>query len=224
MNARPADSPAPGPLDAAEAMRAATRPLHAQAERTGIFRDLLAGRATPRSYALLLAGLLPAYRALEAGLERHRGARLRALAERDVYRAGAIEHDLALLEGPAWPRKLVPPAEAAAYAARVARAAEGDGLRLAAHAYVRYLGDLNGGRILARVLAHSVGAAASELAFHAFPAIADLAAFRTRYRDAIARIARDDAELRALAAEAVAGFRLNIALAAAVTRATEAAP
>lgn len=205
-------------------MRAATRALHAEAERTGIFRDLLAGRATPRAYALLLAGLLPAYRALEAGLERHRGSRrLHALAERGVYRARAIEHDLARLAGPAWPQRLPRLAEADRYGERVARAGEGDGLRLAAHAYVRYLGDLNGGRILGRVLARSLGPAAAGLAFHAFPEIPDLDAFRARYRDAIGRAAADEAETRELAAEAVAAFRLNIALAAAVAQAADAA-
>jgi heme oxygenase len=36
------------------------------------------------------------------------------------------------------------------------KAAEGDGTRLIAHAYTRYLGDLSGGQILQRLLARSL--------------------------------------------------------------------
>jgi len=54
-----------------------TKALHVEAERTGIIRDLLRGEATREGYVLLLRNLLPAYRAMEQGLVRHRGHRSR---------------------------------------------------------------------------------------------------------------------------------------------------
>ena len=48
-----------------------TKTLHVEAERTGIIRDLLRGEASREGYALLLRNLLPAYQAMEQGLERH---------------------------------------------------------------------------------------------------------------------------------------------------------
>jgi heme oxygenase len=77
----------------AKALRARTQDLHARVERAGMVRAILTGNASRPGYALLLRNLLPAYLALEAGLERHRAA-LPGLACPDVYRAAAIAADL----------------------------------------------------------------------------------------------------------------------------------
>ena len=69
MTAATADVPAP-PIVTALYLR--TKTLHVEAERTGIIRDLLRDEATRKGYVLLLRNLLPAYQALEQGLERHR--------------------------------------------------------------------------------------------------------------------------------------------------------
>ena len=84
------------------ALRQRTRGLHAEgaAEQSNLIGDVLRGAASRYGYALLLRNLLPAYQALEAGLERHRAGRLlAAVAQREVYRAAAIEADLAALVG-----------------------------------------------------------------------------------------------------------------------------
>ena len=89
--------------------------------------------------------------------------------------------------------------------------ADGDPLPLIAHAYVRYLGDLNGGQIL--------GAAAREdrstyptpaLSFYEFPEIADLRAFRTDYRAAFDIAGESIADRTGLLDEVVAAFEMNI--------------
>ena len=49
-----------------------TATLHRQAERSGFIRTMLQGRASRDGYALFLRNLLPAYQALEQGLERGR--------------------------------------------------------------------------------------------------------------------------------------------------------
>ncbi len=102
ITAATADVPSP-PIVTALYLR--TKTLHVEAERTGIIRDLLRGEATREGYVLLLRNLLPAYQALEQGLERHRGSpSLGKLADYGLDRASAIEADLVALCGAHWSR------------------------------------------------------------------------------------------------------------------------
>ena len=80
----------------------------------------------------------------------------------------AIEADLVALCGAHWSQGIPLLAAGELYARRIAKAAEGDGTRLIAHAYTRYLGDLSGGQILQRLLARSLDLQPSELSFYDF--------------------------------------------------------
>jgi heme oxygenase len=80
-NTDPAESPRETRPSLSGALRERTAELHTQAERAGIVNDILRGTATRHGYALLLRNLLPAYEAMESGLDRHRdGGRLIAHA------------------------------------------------------------------------------------------------------------------------------------------------
>ncbi len=130
-----------------------TKALHAEAERSGIVVDILKGEASREDYVLFLRNLLPAYRALEEGLARHAGSPiLGELANYRLDRAPAIAADLDALSGPGWESRVPVLRSAQTYAAKINDATNGDGSRLIAHAYTRYLGDLNGGQILQRLL------------------------------------------------------------------------
>ena len=192
-----------------------TKTLHVQAERSGIIARMLRGTASRGGYALLMFNLVPVYRALEAGLARHAGgAGVGLLALPEVYRVASLEADLRAL-GEAGLRVLP---EALAYAALVEAAAEGRGERLIAHAYARTLGDLSGGQILARLLGETLGLGADALGFYAFPAIADIAAFKARYRGLIDAAAV--ADVGGVLDEAEAVFRVTIVLSEAVAAAS----
>ena len=79
----------------AAALNERTRVLHLQAERSGFVQEMLRGRASRGGYTLYLRNLLPAYQALEQGLERHRlTPSLGALAEPALYRQQSLEADL----------------------------------------------------------------------------------------------------------------------------------
>ena len=194
-----------------------TKTLHVEAERSGIIRDLLRGEASREGYALLLRNLLPAYQAMEQGLERHlRSPGIGLLAQYRLDRAPAIESDLLAICGTRWSDDLPLLAAGDLYAKRVAKASEGDGSRLIAHAYTRYLGDLSGGQILQRLLARSPGLQPAELTFYDFPRFSDLDALKADYRKALDHAGAVAADRRALVEEAAIAFSLNIDLSCAV--------
>jgi len=200
-------------------MREATQSLHRRAERSGIVCELLAGRATRHGYALLLRNLQPAYAALESGLDLHRlTPGLGHLARPAVYRSAALAADLGALADADRLRDLPLLAAAKRYALRIEDAARGDGARLIAHAYVRYLGDLNGGRILRRLVGGSLGLTSAMLGFYDYGA-PDTAALESDYRSAIDAAGDSLESTAAVVAEAVEGFLLNIELSEAVLNA-----
>ena len=210
-----ADSSSPASIVTALYLR--TKTLHVEAERTGIIRDLLRGDANRGGYILLLRNLLPAYLAMEQGLERHRASpQLGALAAYKLDRTGAIEADLISLCGERWSQDVPLLAAGELYAGRIAKAAEGDGARLIAHAYTRYLGDLSGGQILQRLLARSLQLRPPELSFYEFPRFSDLEALKTDYRQALDRAGAMLPDGDAIVEEGALAFSHNIALSRAV--------
>jgi heme oxygenase len=201
------------PLTFADLLRARTRHLHARAERSGVVKDILSGQVDEYAYALFLRNLLAVYRELEAGLNRYRRSpSVGGLYAPAVFRSAALESDLGEIVGSRWERDLPLLAAGERYRVRVASAAQGNGVGLIAHAYVRYLGDLNGGQIIAKILIGSLGLPPAALCFYRFAQVEDLPSFKLRYRRAIDRAGLDSGERAAVLEEALAAFQLNIDL------------
>jgi heme oxygenase (biliverdin-producing, ferredoxin) len=213
-----------GQLSFTQIMRERTHSLHARAERSGIVNDVLRSKASRFGYALLLRNLLPAYQQLEAGLEAHRlSPAVRAASCRELYRAPALASDLAEIAGHDWENALPLLAAGEQYGRCVAVAAKGDGTRLIAHAYTRYMGDLNGGQVMKRLLARSPGLRQQELSFYDFPQIEETEVFKKSYRLGLDDSATLIADIDAVVGEAVTAFELNIAVSEAVQQASAAA-
>jgi heme oxygenase len=214
MKAATADNAIPASV--VTALYLGSKAQHVEAERSGIISDLLRGEASREGYILLQRNLLPAYQALEAGLEQHRDTpALAALANYRLDRATALAADLTALCGGSFAGvPLLPAGEA--YAQRIADCAEGDGARLIAHAYTRYLGDLSGGQILKRLLAKKPGLLPEELSFYDFPTHPDLAALKAEYRQALDDAGALLADQQEVIDEGSRAFQLNIDLSWAV--------
>ncbi len=208
------------PVSLLARLRAATRDLHTEAERGGIYGALIAGRATRDGYLLLLRNLVPVYAALELGLE---ARPILAPFDGGVLRRGpALTRDLGRLAGPNWREDLPLVAPAADYAAHLATLAATHPPLLLAHVYARYLGDLSGGRILRRLVRERFDVPREALAYFDFPerVPTDTASpvsptLTDALRAAIAHAAkRSDHD--GIVAEACVAFRHTIALSAAV--------
>jgi heme oxygenase len=210
----------------AAGLREATRALHRRAERSGVVQRILNRQADRFAYALLLRNLLPVYRQLEAGLRRRAAEPgVRHIVEPRLFRAEALAGDLVAIGGADWAGALPLLAAGEAYRCRVALAAERAAGGLIAHAYVRYLGDLNGGRLLRGLLVEQLGLGDAALSFYRFPRIPERDAFSAGYRRALDRAGAELGDEGPIVDEAVAAFRLNVALSEAVARrASESGP
>ena len=162
-------APAPSASLAAR-LRDATRALHTRAERAGVMPALLRGELDAVRYARLMRSLHAIYVALEAALDRHAAHPLIApLALSTLRRADAIADDLDALRraGTVDPTRALPRA-ARGYVERLGEVAAERPERLVAHAYVRYLGDLSGGQMLASIVARTYPPGAAGTRFYDF--------------------------------------------------------
>jgi heme oxygenase len=186
-------------------MRARTASLHEAAERSGIVAALFGGHASQADYALYLRNLLPAYQVMEHALRTR--PQYAGLAQPDIFRAESIIADLEDLSGSDWSTTLPLLPSAQKYAARVEWAVT-TGM-LIAHCYTRYLGDLNGGQLLARRLRHLFGPNFAALRFTEFP---DVGSLRAAYRDQLDRVGERLCDPDLVIEESAVAFRLNIEL------------
>jgi heme oxygenase len=193
-------------------LRAETSLLHRKAEHTGLMSQLLKGKATRAGYCRLLRNLHALYAALETGLGRH--AALPSIAPihlPELTRTTALESDLQALHGHGWERDIKLTPGAADYAHHLQQLALERPALLAAHSYVRHLGDLHGGQVLGRVVSSMLGMSdGTGTSFYAFAG--DVAALISRYRAGLDALPQDDESVAALVAEACSGFARHITL------------
>ncbi len=207
------------PESLSAALKRQTRDAHRRAEKSGIIRQLVCRQASRASYIAYLANLYPVYRALEQRLAAMTSpaAPFDVIAHPGLFRKAALEQDLNALAGSGWRVGIIPVSATRAYTARIEAA---DATQLAAHAYVRYLGDLNGGKIIARLLRESLQLEAAELSFYQFPEIGDPTAFCAGFRSSLDAMSGQHTAERIID-EALTGFRLateqSIEIAAAIT-------
>jgi len=194
-----------------EVLRAQTRKLHTEVERSDFMVALLNGRVDRVGYCALLRSLHLVYATLEPALRRHRGhAAIVPILLPELARADAIAADLVALHGPDWQRQLFAKPAAVEYAERLALLDAERPHELVAHAYVRYLGDLSGGQIVRRAVSASLGLQGPDgVRFYAFGPGASMKSLATRFREGIDEIAPGRTESAAIVAEAQFGFALH---------------
>ena len=194
-------------------LRAATHDLHRVAEQSGIMRRLLRGEVGRPEYALLLRNFHALYHALETALDRHANSPdLAPLRMPALYRSAALAEDLRYFCGADW-QSLTLSAAMSAYVARIHEASGTRPALLAAHAYVRYLGDLSGGQMLDGVIRRSFSLPTSEgAAFYAFGDAAQATTLKGQFRTALDRLPADAETADAIAEEAKSAFERHIAL------------
>ncbi len=185
-------------------LRQETRALHTDAERSPFMTALLKGRLDRTAYGSLLQNLSRLYVALEGALEQHQAnPALSTLDWKRYARRLSLDRDLATLGDVAGDE---PPQPATRlYVERLSHLADQKPELLLAHAYVRYLGDLSGGQLLARIVVASPAIGRDVgTAFYDFGEPSDVARLSSAFREGLDRADVSDSE--ALVAEAQDAF------------------
>lgn len=199
-------------MDFAARLRRATMAEHREAETRTFISRLMAGDVPRAGFAALTAQYLIVYRELESAASALRGDPVAGpFADPALERVPALAADLSHLYGPSWSGAVEPVPATARYAAHL-RSVCRSPAHFIAHHYVRYLGDLSGGQLVARRVAETYGLTGDGLAFYRFDGIADAKAYKVAYRKRLAALPFGEEELSALVAEAQLAFRLNAAV------------
>ena len=198
----------------ADRLREATRALHADAERAGIMHELLNGRITRAHYCLLLGNLHAIYTALESALSRHSMHPCVApLMLAGLLRAGALAADLRALRGERGAEDFATSRASDEYVARLDEIARVAPELLVAHAYTRYLGDLNGGQILRTVVVRALELGQDDAtSFYDFGGAGNAAILAERFRGALDTLPVGEGVIDMITAEARRAFALHVRL------------
>lgn len=212
--------------DLLERLRTATAPLHGELEHHPLMQRILGGRVTIPQYCLYLRNLHAIYVALEQALvARGDEPALHAFSHPALFRGDALARDLRRLAGDAWTALSVLPS-AGAYADTLRRLSTTQPALLGAHAYVRYLGDLSGGRMVRSRVASALSIDTDEtedgLAFYAFAT--PPGALARQLRIDLQSLPLPPAVAGEFVAEAVAGFERHRTLFDELERTTPHSP
>ena len=194
-------------------LQGATRELHHAVERAGTMPALLRGHVEREHYCLMLRNLPALYAALEAALDRHPNLPLVApVRVPALYRTEALADDLRQLHGTGWNQLRLTNAMQS-YVARIDELSHSRPALLAAHAYVRYMGDLSGGRILRDVVRRALDLPVGEgTAFYTFAGSDDGEAIKVAFRTALDSLPVDEVLAQEIVGEAKAAFALHVQL------------
>ena len=209
----------PSPLS--QALKTGTAASHAAAENVHFVRDFVNGKIDRESYKSLVTGLYHSYAALEGLLDMHAPAHFPALHFPDeLGRTSALREDMDYWHGPDWESRLSsslgPSPAVSDYANRMVEVGRHDPLLLLSHAYTRYLGDLSGGKILARIARRALNlgkvgdGGADGLRFYEFEKVRSAKLFKDGYRRALDELDLSSDGVRRLVAEANVAFALNM--------------
>jgi heme oxygenase len=187
------------PIGLPQRLKAATRTLHARAERSGVMADLLSRRIGREAYVALLANLQAIYDAMESAP----GGLPMAAA---LARSAALAADLRAFGGPA---PAVVPATRD-YVQRLRSLQGANAHRRWAHVYVRCLGDLHGGQVLGRLVREHFALQGSDgTGFYDFGDDGRVRVLRDALRERLASLPLDAAQADEVVAEAVWAFEAH---------------
>jgi heme oxygenase len=202
------NSTAAQPAGLEHQLKTATAAMHRRVERTAFMASLLRGQVDRQRYASLLHNLQALYAALEEALARHATTPdVAPVVMPELFRSRAIAADLQVLAG-GGALAHAPLARATQqYVERLQELSAAKPGLLVAHAYVRYLGDLNGGQALRRVVARGLGLAGSAgTMFYDFGGHAAQQHLVQRFRAGLEVAATQLKDSQALTDEALSAF------------------
>ena len=203
-----------------DALKTGTADAHKEAESVHFVKNFIRGKIDRSLYALFVAQMFHVYRRLETELDKHAPQNFSDCHfPKELNRSEALRDDIDFWQD----SSDEPPISLATqdYLDRITKVAKERPLLLLAHAYTRYLGDLSGGKILARVAKRALLLESGDdgltegLAFYDFPLLrGSVKSFKDRYRLALndLEFENSDEAVQAIVQEANIAFLLNMRL------------
>ena len=197
-----------------EALRSATTDDHEAAAVSNYMNELLEGKLSRDEYGEMVAQHYFAYVVLEAAAEAMRDDPVAGPFVMDALtRVPALRADLEFLYGADWETRVAPSASTEEYCERMRAVCFSQPEAFIAHHYTRYMGDLSGGQMIARVVRRTYELDRGQgAAFYEFEDIDDIAAFKAQYRELLDRAPLDDVAARRMTDEVALAYRLNTAV------------
>lgn len=194
-----------------QALRDETSRAHAGAEGSDFMTRLMAGELSAQAVAALTGQLWFVYEALERAVRAVAETPIAgAVADPRLERRDALELDLAEMLGARWRDEVRILPATARYVARLESLdSPGAAPEIVAHHYVRYLGDVSGGQVIAARLGALYGVDPDALHFYDFTAIGKIPPYRTAYREALDGLVLSEVQRAGLIAEAQEAFAFN---------------
>ena len=200
-------------------LREHTLAAHEDAETSDFMHRLLKGQLGRDAIAEYHAQMWFIYDALEHAVRTVADSPIGAnFADPRLERRMALDSDLVSMAGRNWGEQVRVMPATAAYVERIEKIdVPGNEVRILAHHYVRYLGDVSGGQVIARMLQRHYGMGEQELSFYDFSALGKPKPYRDSYRSMLDSLVLTDSQRTELLDEAVAAFQCNFDLFAALS-------
>lgn len=200
-----------------ESLKTGTASSHQAAENVHFVQNFIQGKIDRNLYATMVGMLYHVYVTLEDCLDQHAPHYFPSCHfPQELARTLSLTHDIDFWWGTTTTTTTArpPPISPATrdYRDRLRHVAQHDPLLLLAHAYTRYLGDLSGGKVLARVAKRALTLEQDGLDFYHFEHIASIKLFKDKYRQALDALPLTEEQIQRVVAEANVAFCLNMRL------------
>lgn len=195
-------------------IRTRTQAVHDEVNGSSYVTALLEGRLDRAEYAALVSQHFVLYSAIEEITDRLAADPVAApFVDRDIYRVRSLEADLGVLLGPDWLERLHILPATHRLVARLREIADWPG-GVIAHHYVRYLGDMSGGRIVGANLAKTYGIARGSdgISFYHFATVPKPPLYKRAYYDLLEQAPWSAVERERVVDEVLVAFQLNGAI------------
>ena len=192
-----------------DALKSGTSSAHEAAENVHFVKNFIKGQIDRDLYGLMVAQLFYVYQRLEVALDHHAPLYFPTCHfPLELSRKQSLQEDLEF-----WHSRTPPVSKAAQdYIDRIDCMSKKNPLLLLAHAYTRYLGDLSGGKVLARVARRALQLKEDGLAFYEFPHVESFKLFKDKYRNALNKLPLTQTQIESVVQEANVAFLLNMRL------------
>ena len=196
-----------------KALKSGTAASHKAAENVHFVRNFIKQKVELHLYKQMVIGLYFTYKALEEQLDRYGPTHFPSLYQpHKLARTEALKLDLCYFYGEHWEEEVEPETSPTIqdYIDRIHHIASSDPILLLAHAYTRYLGDLSGGRVLARIAKKALNLPETALNFYNFKNIPNAKEFKNYYRYQLDQLSLHPHKITCMVQEANVAFVLNM--------------